>query len=102
MLRAATTAIRRFPLFHDMVPLDENVADAPGEVGEALVGRSSEEGCSLCGRHHPRYSLHPVLLCFLDGIVHVQTHPGGRQSDSVRGACWYFTTRLGQRLKASC
>lgn len=73
-------------------PLDENIADTPGEVGEAVVGHSSQEGAPLCGHTTSPPAVQPdAFLCFLQHVVQVQTHPGA-QSDSLHDvlttSCW--------------
>lgn len=57
-------------------PPDENITDASSQIGQALVGHSSQVGASLCCCHTAPPAVQPdALLPFLQHVVHVQTHP---------------------------
>lgn len=81
---------RNGDLFDDIIltfrssPPDENITDASSQIGQALVGHSSQVGASLCRRHTAPPAVQPdALLRFLQHVVHVQTHPDRKTSHSL-------------------
>lgn len=81
-----------------ILPLNKNIADTSGKVGETLVGRSPQEGGGsswVCRTVWAADLPGAATLIFLQHVVHVQTYPdkrAARQSgNGLEVARWLFS-----------